>query len=58
MLQGSSLTIGNLACTLIACPVPGLDTTFTSAIGNVRTATAAGNQLTITGSGFTLRLRN
>jgi len=57
-LDGSSLTIGNLACTLIACPMPGLDTTFTSAVSNVRTATASGNQLTITGTGFTLRLRN
>ena len=57
-LDGSSLTIGNVACTLIACPMPGLDTTFTSALGNVRSATASGNQLTITGTGFTLRFRN
>jgi heat shock protein HslJ len=57
-LDGTSLSMGNVACTLIACPVPGLDTTFTSALGNVRTATASGNQLTITGTGFTLRFRN
>jgi heat shock protein HslJ len=57
-LEGTSLSMGNVACTLIACPVPGLDTTFTSALANVRTATASGNQLTITGTGFTLRFRN
>ena len=57
-LHGSSLSLGNVACTLIACPVPGLDTTFTQALANVRTATASGNQLTITGTGFTLRFRN
>jgi heat shock protein HslJ len=57
-LDGSSLTIGNVACTLIACPMPGLDTTFTSVLGNVRSATASGSQLTITGTGFTLRFRN
>lgn len=57
-LEGSSLTIGNVACTLIACPAPGLDTTFSSALANVRTATASGNQLTITGTGFTLRFRS
>jgi heat shock protein HslJ len=57
-LDGSSITIGNVACTLVACPVPGLDTTFSSALANVRTATASGNQLTITGTGFTLRFRS
>jgi heat shock protein HslJ len=57
-LEGTSLSLGNVACTLIACPVPGLDTTFTQALSSVRTATASGNQLTITGTGFTLRFRN
>jgi heat shock protein HslJ len=57
-LEGSSLSIGNVACTLIACPVPGLDTTFTSVLGNVRTATISGGQLVITGIDFTLRFRS
>ncbi len=57
-LEGTSLSIGNVACTLVGCPVPGLDTTFTSVLGNVRSATASGNQLTITGTGFTLRFRS
>jgi heat shock protein HslJ len=57
-LDGASLSIGNMACTLIACPVPGLDTTFTSALRNVRTATVSGSRLVITGTDFTLRLRS
>ncbi len=57
-LDGSSLTMSNMACTLIACAAPGLDTTFSAALGNVRSATASGNQLTITGTGFTLHFRN
>jgi heat shock protein HslJ len=57
-LDGSSLSIGDMACTLIACAVPGLDTTFTSALANVRSATMSGDRLVITGTNFTLRLRN
>lgn len=57
-LDGSSLSFGNLACTLIACAVPGLDATFTSALRNVRSATASEGRLVITGTDFTLRLRN
>lgn len=57
-LDGSSLSIGDVACTLIACATPGLDTTFTSALRNVRTATVSGGQLMITGTDFTLRFRS
>ena len=58
-MDGSSLSIGgDMACTLIACAVPGLDTTFTSALANVRSATMSGDRLVITGTNFTLRLRN
>ena len=57
-LNGSSLSVGDVACTLIACAVPGLDTTFTSALRNVRSATASEGRLVITGTDFTLRLRN
>ena len=52
-LDGSSLSIGDVACTLIACPVPGLDTTFTSALRNVRSATVSDRpDWSITGTGF------
>ena len=57
-LDGSSISIGNLACTLIACPTPGLDQIFTAALQNARTATASGNQLVMTGQDYTLRFRN
>jgi heat shock protein HslJ len=57
-LDGSSLTIGSVACTLIACPVPGLDTIFTQALNNIRTVSVSGNQLTVTGTGGTLRFRS
>jgi heat shock protein HslJ len=58
-LDGSSLSIPpTMACTLIACPTPGLDTLFTSALSTVRTATVVENQLVLTGTEFTLRFRN
>ena len=58
VLDGSSLSVSDVACTLVACAVPGLDTTFTSALRNVRSATVSGDRLVITGTDFTLRLRN
>ena len=57
-LDGSSMSIGPLACTRVACPMPGLDTLFTSALENVRSATVANDALIMTGSEFTLRFRN
>ena len=44
VLDGSSMSIGNLACTLIACPMPGFDQLFTSALQNARTASVADQQ--------------
>jgi heat shock protein HslJ len=58
VLDGSSLSLSNVACTLIACAVPGLDATFLSALRNVRSATVSEGRLVITGTEFTLRLRN
>ena len=57
-LDGSVISIGNLACTLIACPTPGVDQLFTTGLQNARTATASGNQLVMTGPDYTLRFRN
>lgn len=57
-LDGSSISIGNLACTLIACPTPGLDQIFTQALQNARTARTSGNQLVMTGPDYTLTFRN
>jgi heat shock protein HslJ len=57
-LDGTSVTVGNLACTLIACPTPGVDQLFTAGLQNARTATASGNQLVMTGPDYTLTFRN
>ena len=57
-LDGSALSIGNLACTLIACPMPGLDTVFTSALQNVRTASFSGDKLVMTGVDSTMTFRD
>lgn len=57
-LDGSSISVGNLACTLIACPMPGVDQIFTAALQNARTATASGNRLVMTGPDYTLTFRN
>jgi heat shock protein HslJ len=57
-LDGSSLSIGPLACTRVACPSPGVDTLYTAALENVRTVAAAADRLVMTGSEFTLRFRN
>ena len=58
VLDGSSISIGPLACTRVACPMPGLDTLYTSALENVRSATVSNSILIMTGSEFTLRFRN
>jgi len=57
-LDGTSISIGNLACTLVACPAPGVDQIFTAALQNARTARASGNQLVMTGPDYTLTFRN
>jgi len=58
-LDGSSVSISpTMACTLIACPTPGVDTLFTSALQNARTVTVSNDNLIMTGSEFTLRFRN
>ena len=58
-LDGSSLSIGDMACTLIACPVPGLDTMFTSALAQRPFGQRLrGPSWCITGTDFTLRFRN
>jgi|RhiMethySRZTD1v2_1073278.scaffolds.fasta_scaffold07788_5 heat shock protein HslJ len=57
-LDGTSVSIGSLACTLIACPTPGVDQLFTAGLENARTATVSGNQMVMTGPDYTLRFRN
>lgn len=56
-LDGSSLTISQLACTLVACPTPGLDALYTTALQNVRSVDTDNEQLVMMGPEFTLRFR-
>ena len=58
VLDGSTVSIGNLACTLVACPTPGVDTLFTSGLQNAKTVTVSNNNLIMTGPEFTLRFRD
>ena len=58
VLDGSSISIQTLACTRVACPTPGLDQLYTSALENVRAATVSNGNLIMTGSEFSLRFRN
>ena len=58
VLDGSTVSIGNLACTLIACPTPGVDTLFTSGLQNAKTVTVNNDNLIMTGPEFTLRFRD
>ncbi len=57
-LDGASISIGPLACTRVACPTPGLDALYTTALENVRSQTVSNGVLIMTGSEFTLRFRN
>lgn len=58
VLDGSTVSIGNLACTLVACPTPGVDTLFTSGLQNAKTVTVNNDNLIMTGPEFTLRFRD
>lgn len=57
-LDGSSLSMSGVACTRAFCGLGSFDDNYASALENVRTATVSGNQLTISGSGLTLRFRS
>lgn len=57
-LNGDSLTFSNLACTLAFCGASSLDASFSSALNQVRSVTISGQQLVISGNGFTLRFRS
>jgi len=57
VLDGASISIQTLACTRVACPTPGLDQLYTSALENVRAQTVANGSLILTGSEFISKLR-
>lgn len=57
-LDGSSLQISGVTCTLIFCTLASYDGNYTSALENVRSVSVSGNQMVVTGTGFTLRFRS
>jgi heat shock protein HslJ len=58
VLEGSSLFVNAVACTRAYCGLTSFDVSYAEALESVRMATVSGNQLTITGTGFTLRFRS
>lgn len=57
-LDGRNLSMSAIACTRAFCGLGSFDDNYASALENVRSVTISGNQLTIAGSGFTLRFRS
>ena len=57
-LDGKSLQISGVACTLIFCNLASFDGNYKAALENVRSISVTGNQMVVTGTGFTLRFRN
>jgi len=53
---GAGLTIGPLACTLAACPLPSLGTQFTDALTRVSSYVQTQDELLLVYGGGTLRL--
>lgn len=56
-VDGASLTIGPLACTLIACPLPTLGDEFTAALTRVTSYVQTPADLVLIYGGGTLRFR-
>lgn len=54
-LNGNSLSVGLLACTLAFCPSTPLDTEYVSILQGARSMALHGDQLEIVSSGGTLR---
>ena len=56
-ITGASLTVGPLACTLAACPVPTLGDQFTQALSGVKSYVQTSSELMLTGDAGTLHFR-
>ena len=57
-LNGSSLSIRDVACTLISCNLASLDGSYAQALENAQSAVVNGSTLFVAGSGVTLRFRS
>ena len=58
VMSGSSLSINAVACTRAFCSLASFDGNYSAALENVRSVSVTGNQLVVTGTGFTLRFRS
>lgn len=56
-VAGATLTIGPLACTLAACPLPTLGDQFTAALGGASSYVQMPRELVLTGDSGTLRFQ-
>ena len=57
-LEGDTLKVGNLACTLVGCPSGSLDSAYGAALGGSSTLAISDSQLILQNGGVTLRFRN
>jgi heat shock protein HslJ len=56
-INGSTVELGAVTCTLIACPAGSLDRDYAGALEGPKTVTVDDSQMTIRGNGVTLRFR-
>ena len=56
-LNGSDLSVGAVACTLVLCPAPSLDPVFAEAVRRARTVTVRDGMLVLQGQHGTLQFR-
>ena len=57
-LDGGSLRLSEMACTRAFCTLASFDGNYTAALESIRSVTVSGNQMVVTGTGFTLRFRS
>jgi heat shock protein HslJ len=57
-LSGSSLDITGVACTMMFCNLASFDGNYAAALEQIDSIVVNGSQLTVRGSGFTLRFRS
>ncbi|HEY7187973.1 MAG TPA: META domain-containing protein [Vicinamibacterales bacterium] len=57
-LEGNTLKVGNVACTLIGCPAGSLDGTYAAALGGSSSVAISDSHLILRNGMVTLRFRN
>ena len=57
-LEGDTLRVGNMACTLVGCPAGSLDGAYAAALGGSSTIAISESRLIVRNGTVTLRFRN